>query len=377
MVDYTQYLTPVEPVEDDPTDFTQYLTPLVSDRPNVEEQTEEAIPTLEGPAPEGVRDLTDDAVFAKISPYMSRRFGMTEDKHSRQEIVDAYVNTMRKFNFGQSVVTVSELAYLNSLYDVGKAEAAAAYNTFDSMKGAFAEGTSGMEKLDAVYDYGRALIVDPINVVSLGVGKLLTGGGSKLAVQMAKEGVKKEVANILKQKGVTEGTKQLAKQIERQQIGKVLKSQAFKDASKKVARKEAFYTGLTDTVAGVSMDAVYQQAMKDVGIQTEYNMIQGSLAAAGGLFGTGLSMGLSSLSRAGDPDTDMLGAMLFDSANTRLADARKLAGDVGQSGKDLDLDGFQNSLNDFTKNIEDFADKVERGSLIRLIGGGKTVPKAT
>ena len=377
MVDYTQYLTPVEPVEDDPTDFTQYLTPLVSDRPKVEDQTEEAIPTLEGPAPEGVRDLTDDAVFAKISPYMSRRFGMTEDKHSRQEIVDAYVNTMRKFNFGQSVVTVSELAYLNSLDDVGKAEAAAAYNTFDSMKGAFAEGTSGMEKLDAVYDYGRALIVDPVNVVSLGVGKLLTGGGSRLAAQMAKEGVKKEVAKILKQKGATEGTKQLAKQIERQQIGKVLKSQAFKDASKKVARKEAFYTGLTDTVAGVSMDAVYQQAMKDVGIQTEYNMIQGSLAAAGGLFGTGLSMGLSSLSRAGDPDTDMLGAMLFDSANTRLADARKLAGDVGQSVKDLDLDGFQNSLADFTKNIEDFADKVERGSLIRLIGGDKTVPKAT
>ena len=42
-----------------------------------------------GVAPEGVRDLTRDDVFDKIRPYMAQRFGMTEDKFERQEIVDA------------------------------------------------------------------------------------------------------------------------------------------------------------------------------------------------------------------------------------------------------------------------------------------------
>jgi hypothetical protein len=267
---------------------------------------------------------------------------------------------------------------LNGATDAQKAEAAAAYQTFDSMKGAFAEGTSGMEKLDAVYDYGRALIVDPVNVLSLGVGKLVTGGGTKAAAQLAKEGVKRQVAEIIKKQGLTQGAKQAAKQVERKLIGETLRSEAFKKAAKGLAVKEALYTGAVDTVAGVSMDAVYQQAMQEVGLQTEYDLLQGSLAAAGGAFGTGLSMGLSMLGRGFDADSDMLGAFYFDRANTDLARAREIAGDVSKAAKEnLDLRGFQDSLPDFQKNIEDFADKVERGGLLRLLGNGQRVPKET
>ena len=342
-----------------------------------------------GVAPEGVRDLTRDDVFDKIRPYMQQRFGMTEDKFERQEIVDAYVNNMRKFNFGQSVVTLGEMAYLKNAKDTEKAAAAAAYSTFDSMKGAFAEGTSGMEKLDAVYDYGRALIVDPINLVSLGIGKLLTGGATKAAVQVAKEAVKKEGTKILKKQGATKASKQAVVEVERKLMGKVIENQAvkgegydiaagaFSQAMKGVATKEALAVGVADTVAGVSMDAVYQAAQQEVGLQTEYNKVQGSLAAAGGMFGVGLSVALSKLTRSGDPDTDMLSAMLFDRANTQLAEARKIAGDVGQTVKDLDLSGFQDSLKGFKQGVEDFAEKVQRGSLMRLLGTGQRVPKET
>ena len=377
MEDYTQFLVPVpDATEDEPvTDYTQYLVDT-DDPADVEQQTQQILGS-QGTDPEGVRDLTRDDVFDKIRPYMASRFGMTEDKFERQEIVDSYVNSMRKFNFGQSVVTLGELAYLRNADDTQKAEAAAAYSTFDSMKGAFAEGTSGMEKLDAVYDYGRALIVDPVNVVSLGVGKLITGGGSKAAAQLAKEGVKRQVADIIKTKGLTTGAKEAAKKIERQQIGKVLSSEAFKKASKKVAVKEALYTGAADTVAGVTFDAVYQEAMQEVGLQDNYNLMQGSIAAAGGVFGMGLAGGLSMLSRAGDADLDMLGAMAFDQANTKLAEARKVAGNVGQTADDLDMTGFQDSLPDFSKGIEGFAEKVQRGALIRLLGNGQRVSKET
>jgi hypothetical protein len=320
---------------------------------------------------------------------MQQRFGMTEDKFERQEIVDAYVNNMRKFNFGQSVVTLGEMAYLKNAKDTEKAAAAAAYSTFDSMKGAFAEGTSGMEKLDAVYDYGRALIVDPINLVSLGIGKLLTGGATKAAVQVAKEAVKKEGTKILKKQGATKASKQAVVEVERKLMGKVIENQAvkgegydiaagaFSQAMKGVATKEAVAVGVSDTVAGVSMDAVYQAAQQEVGLQTEYNKIQGSLAAAGGMFGVGLSVALSKLTRSGDPDTDMLSALMFDRANTQLAEARKIAGDVGQTVKDLDLSGFQDSLKGFKQGIEDFSEKVQRGSLMRLLGSGQRVPKET
>ena len=342
-----------------------------------------------GVAPEGVRDLTRDDVFDKIRPYMDQRFGMTEDKFERQEIVDAYVNNMRKFNFGQAVVTLGEMAYLKNAKDTEKAAAAAAYSTFDSMKGAFAEGTSGMEKLDAVYDYGRALIVDPINLVSLGIGKLLTGGATKAAVQVAKEAVKKEGTKILKKQGATKASKQAVVEVERKLMGKVIENQAvkgegydiaagaFSQAMKGVATKEAVAVGVSDTVAGVSMDAVYQAAQQEVGLQTEYNKVQGSLAAAGGMFGVGLSVALSKLTRSGSPDTDMLSAMMFDRANTQLAEARKVAGNVGQTVKDLDLSGFQDGLKSFKQGIEEFSEKVQRGSLMRLLGTGQRVPKET
>lgn len=377
MADLNSFLgEPLEPEKKATSPLDDFLggPTTVEEAPKVEQ----FLAPLKGPAPEGVRDLTRDDVFDKIRPYMKSKFGMTEDKFERQEIVDAYVNHMRKFNFGQSVVTLGEMSYLNGATDAQKAEAAAAYQTFDSMKGAFAEGTSGMEKLDAVYDYGRALIVDPVNVLSLGVGKLVTGGGTKAAAQLAKEGVKRQVADIIKKQGLTQGAKQAAKQVERKIIGETLRSEAFKKASKGLAVKEALYTGAVDTVAGVSMDAVYQQAMQEVGLQTEYDLLQGSLAAAGGAFGTGLSMGLSMLGRSFDPDTDMLGAFYFDRANTDLARAREIAGDVSKAAKEkLDLRGFQDSLPEFQKNIEDFADKVERGELLRLLGTGQRVPKET
>ena len=45
------------------------------------------------------------------------------------------------------------------------------------MKGAFSGGTSLYEKVDAVRDYGKALVWDPVNLVSLGIGKLAAGDG--------------------------------------------------------------------------------------------------------------------------------------------------------------------------------------------------------
>ena len=107
---------------------------------------------------------------------MSDRFGMEETEYEKRDIIDSYINQMRRFNSGQSVVTVGELAHLNS----GEGNALVArrkklktlINLFDSLGGTFAGNRTFGEKMDAVYDYARAVIVDPVNIASLGVGKL-------------------------------------------------------------------------------------------------------------------------------------------------------------------------------------------------------------
>ena len=61
-----------------------------------------------------IETLSTNQNYKTIKSYMSDRFGMEEDKYSKREIIDSYINQMRKFNSGQSVVTVSELAHLNA-----------------------------------------------------------------------------------------------------------------------------------------------------------------------------------------------------------------------------------------------------------------------
>jgi len=74
--------------------------------------TREAVNSL--PSAETINDLMTDKNFSVVGQYMEQRFGMQESRHGRQKIIDSYVNHMRKFNFGQTVTTGTELAYLNT-----------------------------------------------------------------------------------------------------------------------------------------------------------------------------------------------------------------------------------------------------------------------
>jgi hypothetical protein len=362
-----------QPVQAESKYDSYFGSPVSSDRPSIEAQTEESF------TPQGVRDLTRDDVFNRYSGYMDSHFGMNEDDYTRQEIADSYVNHMRKFNFGQSVTTLEELAYINKVKGLNDerlkakqlAEARAAYDTFDSMKGAFADGTTAWEKLDAVGDYGRALIVDPVNLVGLGVGKLVSGGATKAAAQAAKYAVRKEAQNVIKTRGITEGARSQVKQLERVAANEIIKKGTFKTAgkeitTKQIARKEALGVGVVDAVAGVGMDAVYQNIMDDVDLQDGYNMMQGSIALAGGALGMGLGYSFARGFQMDEADVSTLGAIKFFQAQDQLANARKIAGDTGQTIKDLDMPGFEASLPGFRDMVETLKDKAARGQPLRM-----------
>ena len=301
-----------------------------------EQTTEKVINSL--PAAETINDLMTDSNFAVVGQYMDQRFGMREAQHDRQKIVDSYVNHMRKFNFGQSVVTATELAYLSTDDEAKKLGAGQAYKLFDNMKGAFSEDYTFAQKADAVYDYGRALIVDPINLVSLGFGKLITGGATKVAAQLAKETVKKLVKEEAKKKGIkgalTKSMQVEANIIEQRVIGKIIRGEtvegvaegAFQEGLKREARKEVLSVSAFDTAASVTVDGIYQKALMQSGVQDDYSVMQGGLAGLGGIFGGSLAYGLTLLNKAPSSEATLpLFMQAFDNAAATEASVKKLA----------------------------------------------------
>ena len=51
----------------------------------------------EAPSGSLMAQLSQDENFEVISRYMDDRFGMTTDQYDKEEIIDSYVNNMRKF----------------------------------------------------------------------------------------------------------------------------------------------------------------------------------------------------------------------------------------------------------------------------------------
>jgi len=349
--------------------------------PDKETATMESLNAL--PSAETINDLMDDNNFAVVGQYMDQRFGMQESRHGRQKIVDSYINHMRKFNFGQSVTTGTELAYLSTDNEVKKLAAGEAYKLFDNMKGAFSEEYTFGQKADAVYDYGRALIVDPINIVSLGFGKLITGGATKVAAQLAKETVKKLVTESVSKKatkGVITKTMQVeANKIEQRVLGQIIRGEAvegvakgaFAKGLKDMSRKEIMATAAFDSAAAVTIDAVYQKARMQSYVQDDYSVLQGGLTGVTGIFGGSLAYGLTLLNKAPHSEATLpLFMQAHDNAISTEAAVIKLAGEQRlktnkESIKNMDFVAFKKALKKSTTAASRWAKKVNKGDKLR------------
>ena len=245
-----------------------------------------------------IETLSIDDNYSIIKDYMSDRFGMEETEYDKRKIIDSYINQMRKFNAGQSVVAVTELTHLNSgegdKLDARRAKASKAYELFDSLGGAFSKDRTVGEKLDAVGDYARALIVDPINLVSLGVGKLAAAGTSRVAVQGAKQ-LAFRAGRLAASKAAKQGVKKSAVQ----RIQREATQKAFQEALKKSKRKvildkadrKAIYGSLGfDILAAGGVDYTQQKSEVASGFKDELDFFQTGLSAlTTGLVGGGIA----------------------------------------------------------------------------------------
>ena len=172
---------------------------------------------------------------------------------------------MRKFNFGQSVVTVGELSYLNKGNEQALARrrrlAGDAYNLFDSLGGALSEGRTVGEKADAVYDYARALVIDPVNILSLGIGKLAASGATKAASQLAKKAAVQAAEAATKKLGkkalTKKGQDKIAQEARKAYTKNIVNDTGYKTALNKALNKEVVATATESTTTSMATPASF------------------------------------------------------------------------------------------------------------------------
>jgi len=306
----------------------------------------------------GLDSLLEEDNFRIILDYMGDRFGMSEDKHDKQEIVDSYINQMRSFKVGQSVVVGQELAHLYSGETDGdkadrRSKAMNAYKLFDTLGNAFGKDRTAMEKADAVYDYGRALIVDPVNLVSLGIGKLFAKGASKGAIELLKRQAKEAGEAAVKGlgRGASESAKLTArKEAARRAYSRAMEDRVFKDSAKVATKREILGTALTDSAAAGLVDRVQQEAEIVSKYREGVDPLQLGFASLSGIVGGGLAFGFASVK--GASKLPMTSLELERSMET-LAASREISAKMAKetARKDFDVQYFLDGLEQTRKKL--------------------------
>ena len=280
---------------------------------------------LEGPSKGGFESqfMYGDS-YRKVRDYMDTNFGMTEKAgYTREDIVDAYVTNMRRFSAGQSVVTISELS---KLYNAGDnlQKYTDAYKLWDEASGVFSSesGSTLAEKAEGVYDYARAAIVDPTNLLTFGFGKLAGMAAGKVVTEGGKKLAAREIADRAIEMSISTATKDaVAKGLSAEaRTGVITKARAsavdnlikqtipegklYQKALQKAYKAEVIGGVATETLASGGVDLLYQDAMITANVQEEFNPVEFAIAtfvpAALGGAGMALAKGSTKTTRLMD-----------------------------------------------------------------------------
>lgn len=323
-----QVATPAAPEAAPAVDFSGYLNSVKNSKAPV--AMAQGLPVVApAAAPEkpdysklnySQNDLTKDEFFKPIQEYMVDRYGAHVKKEDREALVDMFMNNMRGFAGGNSVRALNEITYLNEVGEDEKrlAKVGEAYTIFENMQGLTGE-TSGWERAEIVKDYARSAVLDPINLLGLGLGKTATSTGFKAGSQMAliaaKQAFKKklaqETASGVAEVAARETAQKFAERVFRAQTQKAMTQTTQKIAQRQAvekaattnlqrmttstALKEAAIVGTFEAAVSAGTDYLYQDAMLRTKVQDEYNVFQTGLSAVVGLVAGGLSGALGNV----------------------------------------------------------------------------------
>jgi hypothetical protein len=338
--------------------------------------------------------LEDKQAMQNIRKYMVRFQGRSADTPD-EEMVEDFLSHQRKYAAGQSVVTLGELFSLQKADEEGLTIAFNAYDTFDRFEGVFSEDYTWGEMFDGLGSYARAVIIDPTNLLGLGIGRLIAGGSSKAGTvalkamvqevgeqQMKKTLVKKlgakgardvlakqtagEALKLPAQKAAVGAATQAAKQAEREVMRKAATTATVSSALKKQALKETAIATGVDSMVAVGVDAAYQEGMMLTGRQEEYDEIRSGLVALGGLVGGSIAYAAARRPSALTKQSEGILAAV-QKYDPIQAPAKQAAETVSKG------DNLVKGLEENFKSFSTFAERVARGEVIaeeeKLLGG--------
>ena len=195
-----------------------------------------------------------------------------------EDIFETWQNWQRYFAAGNSVTTSRTAMKAFDGDDETKITLDENFRLFDSME----SGLKG-DFWDTVWDYTSGAVVDPLTVVSLGVGKAISQSGTKAGAVATRQALKQTTSAAAKQAVVRQGL-----------------AQAAKEGAKTAARYSAF-----DVAANLALDVAYQRTRMEVGTQEEYDPLQTgiSVVASAGIpviLGAGSAANALSRSKAAE-----------------------------------------------------------------------------
>ena len=253
---------------------------------------------------------TDEKLIKPIMAHMEARRGSSwVSKQSQEDVIDAFVQERRSTSAGNSIRGLADFAYLKGLEgDTDRLRSAAeAYSIFDNAEGSFSENSSWSNSGQAVIDYMQGVLLDPINLATLGWGKLVTGGGTRIATEAVKrEGIKefgrvlaaqtakgiaqeaavkaaRSAGNTTMARIIREGSEQVAASAVNRQAARALASKnGIARLAQTGALKDIAGTVAIDGVVNAGMEALYQGNLIELGVRKDVDELGIGLAFVGG-----------------------------------------------------------------------------------------------
>ena len=261
------------------------------------------------------------------------------NKMEDEDVFEMWQNWQRSFAGGQSVTTANEVAFNTTLNDDERATLGSQYLMFEKNPNIFSAEVSWGEMFDGMKDYATAAFWDPTTIVSFGVGKALSVGGTKTAAAA----LKTVAINTFKE-SIKQG---LTKTAAKEAASKAVKTTYLKTSATELAKYSA-----VDFVANIGTDVLYQNQLIDTGAQEEFQASQTAIAALSTIMIPAViasSKGFSAFARSNKAPEGM--KAYVDVTDTFKDMSKDVINDTLKSRIDWDLVDSQ-----FSETLENFSD---------------------
>jgi hypothetical protein len=329
----------VAPATPQSSDTPEWFVPMASESPQEAPRDPNGLVGLPTGVEMGTYSENDlsarPELYNPVYEFVEDRYGLQAvEGKSREDVVDTFLNNRRGNASGNSIRAISEVDYLMDIKedDERLLKAGKAYAVFEGMEGLTGEGVTWGEMGEGVGDYTKSVILDPINFVTMGVGKLFGGtairAGTKAVEKIAMREVSKQLAaGASREAAKKAGTEVLRKAVANAAVEGTAEIAAFATtmATNKGMSRIMTSAGLKEVGAATLVDAainsgtefLYQRSLVNTKVQGEINNTAIGIAALSSMAMGGVQAGL--VMKRGVSDTALVSEVVQKTKPKQIA----------------------------------------------------------